>query len=449
MPETSNTDEAKSRPWQQKNGEEIGAMNKKLLDLGFAFKHSQLWKTVYEDELFAIHLPEHLILADGSEYVYCAIMGRNGEHRALSVNMGKRGFASLRAIHRNPDDDALENLLSQDCIQCSLETAEQFLPEELEFIREETKKRKMRSPYPQFSRYRPYCVPWHLTDPKDEEILTIALRVTIALAEYLTDHDKSEIGLKNIRILSTREMLGDQIMLESLLQEIDEAEKNQQIPVFTLEEGKLAVDEMIPLPEDTAPDYPRATVIDELKLKTLKKIPKQGFIESQVLRIPEPTKEEAADTAPYLPAILFSVDEDGMVRLLVMMRHAEYDPNEAINDLMKGMIAERFRPAEIHAGTDETISLLETFCKKAGISLVRDENLELLGEATDTMLDRWTSMEDEEDDFGPDEIVEMLEAMTDKELRAMPDFMVAQILNMAESGLLPARVAKKVRSILE
>ena len=80
---------------------------------------------------------------------------------------------------------------------------------------------------------------------------------------------------------------------------------------------------------------------------------------------------------------------------------------------------------------------------------MRDENLELLGEATDTMLDRWTSMEDEEDDFGPDEIVEMLEAMTDKELRAMPDFMVAQILNMAESGLLPARVAKKVRSILE
>ena len=423
-------------------------MNKELMDLGFAFKKSQLWKVVYEEELFAIHLPERLYLKDGSEYVYCSVMGRNGEHRALSVYMGKRGFASLRTIQKKLEDDDLENLLSQDCLQCSLETAEQFLPEDLEIIREETRKRKLRPPYPQFSRFTPNCIPWHITDPKDEEILTIALRVTIGLAAYLAEHNKSDIRLNGIRILSTRELLGEQTMMEPLLLEIDEFEQNQQIPVFSLANGELTVDGMIPLPEPGEPNYPKVTAIDELMLKKLKSIPKEGVLESQVLRIPEPTKDKTTDTAPYLPAVLLTVDEGGMVRLPIIMKHAEYDPNEAIADLMKGMITERIRPAEIRVRTAETISLLEMFCKKAGIKLVWDENLDLLDEAMDMMLDRFKDSE-EDDDFGPDDLVEMLESMSEKELRAMPDFMIVQIMEMAQNGLLPERIAEKVIRMLQ
>lgn len=422
-------------------------MNKELMDLGFAFKNSQLWKVVYEEELFAIHLPERLYLKDGSEYVYCSVMGRNGEHRALSVYMGKRGFASLRTIQKKLDEDDLENLLSQDCLQCSLETAEQFLPDDLKMIREETRRRKLRPPYPQFSRFKPNCIPWHITDTKDEEILIMALRVTIGLAEYLAEHNKRDIGLERVRILSTRELLGEQMMMESLLQEIDEFEQSQQIPVFSMVNGELTVEGMIALPESMEPDYPKVTKIDELKLKKVKSMPGEGSLECEILRIPEPTEDKTEDTAPYLPAILLSVDEEGMVRLPVMMRHAEYDPNEAIDSLMKGMIAERIRPVEIHVRTAETTSLLVFFCKKAGIKLVRDENLDLLDEAKNMMLERLE--ESEEDDFGPDDLVEMLESMSEKELRAMPDFMIVQIMEMAQNGLLPERITEKVKRLLK
>lgn len=423
-------------------------MDSKLLDLGFAFKKSQIWKVVYEEELFAIHLPKHLILADGSEYVYCSVMGRGGEHRALSVYMGQRGLNSLRIIQQDPNTSDMEKLLSQDCLQCSLEQAEQFLPEDLQIIKEETKKRKMRSPYPQFSRYKPYCVPWHLTDPKDIEILTIALEVTMVLSAYLQNHSKSDIHLHNMDIQSSQDVLCEQLSMEFMVQPIDEIEKNQKIPVFAVRKGQLITEEMIDLPEQTNPVLLMPTVVDELKLRTLKTIPKEGVLECQILRIPEPTKEKSEDSAPYLPAILLSVDEDGMVRLPLLMRHAEYDPDEAVNDLLRRMIEERFRPNEIRVRTDETYVLLELFCKKAGIRLTQTDQMDFLDEAMDAMLDRWTERTDEEEDsFGIEELIEMLEEIPENELRAMPDFMIAQIIEAAEEGLLPDTVADKVRRI--
>ena len=423
-------------------------MDSKLLDLGFAFKQSQIWKEVYEEELFAIHLPKHLYLKDGSKYVYCSVMGRGGEHRALSVYMGQRGFNSLRRIQQDPNTNDMEKLLSQDCLQCSLEQAEQFLPEDLQIIREETRKRKMRPPYPQFSRYKPYCVPWHLTDQNDVEILTIALEVTMALSAYLQGHQKSDINLRNVNIQSSQDVLCEQLSMDFLIQQNDESEKNQKIPVFTVRNAQLAIEEMIDLPEQTNPVLPAPTVVDELKLRTLKKIHKEGIMECQVLRIPEPTKEESEDSAPYLPAILLSVDEDGMVRLPVLMRHAEYDPDEAVNDLLRRMIEEKIRPDEIRVRTDETYALLELFCKKAGIRLTQTDQMDFLDEAMDAMLNRWTEQaDDEEDAFGIEDLIEMLEEIPESELRAMPDFMIAQIVEAAKEGLLPDAVADKVRRV--
>ena len=137
------------------------------------------------------------------------------------------------------------------------------------------------------------------------------------------------------------------------------------------------------------------------------------------------------------------------MRLPVMMRQAEYDPNEAVNDLMKGMLAEKLRPEEIHVRTEETFSLLECFCQKAGIRLIRDEDLDLLDEAKETMLDRFADAEEEEDDFRPDDLIEMLESMSEKEFLSMPGFMIDQIESMVESGMLPESLAGRMRQLLK
>ena len=242
----------------------------------------------------------------------------------------------------------------------------------------------------------------------------------------------------------------DQIMMNPIWLEMEKCEKDQRIPVFSLRKGKLSVDGTIQIPEPEEPEYPKATVIDELKLRTLKKIPKSGILESQVLRIPEPTKDESDDSAPYLPAILLTVDETGMVRLPVMMRHAAYDPNAAVNDLLRAMVTEKIRPSEIHVRTKETFSLLELFCQKAGIKLVWDEDLELLDEAMESLLDRFTDDEEDEeegDEFGLEDMIQMLETLPDREIQLMPDFLFDQVMGALEMGLLPKALADRMKRI--
>ena len=64
---------------------------KELFDLAYAFRNSKIWKTVFEEELFAVSLPDRRI---GS----CYMMGRNGEHMALAVHIGREGFSSYRKL---------------------------------------------------------------------------------------------------------------------------------------------------------------------------------------------------------------------------------------------------------------------------------------------------------------------------------------------------------------
>ena len=69
----------------------------KMYDLAFQYKGTKLWQQFYDDELFAVKL------ADG-EVGYCCVMGMIGEHNALAVYVGDKGYQSYCAI-RNADQD--------------------------------------------------------------------------------------------------------------------------------------------------------------------------------------------------------------------------------------------------------------------------------------------------------------------------------------------------------
>ena len=66
-------------------------MDRELLDLGYRFRNTKLWKTIYEDELFAVQLRNRQI-------GYCSLMGRNGEHMALGLYIGSAGFSTYREV---------------------------------------------------------------------------------------------------------------------------------------------------------------------------------------------------------------------------------------------------------------------------------------------------------------------------------------------------------------
>ena len=127
-------------------------MNKKdWYDLAYAFKKAALWKKINEEELFAIRLPAK---KTSSKHIgYCLIMGRNGEHRALAVYVGEEGFSSYRRIMTD-EHQSFADMLTQDCIQCSMERKEDLSEDELLEIREYCQESGVpfRAPFPQFTR---------------------------------------------------------------------------------------------------------------------------------------------------------------------------------------------------------------------------------------------------------------------------------------------------------
>ena len=62
---------------------------KTLFKLGYAFKQSKIWKTIYEEELFAVDL-------DGEIGSY-SLRGRNGQH----IGHGRFFHAPIHADDRS------------------------------------------------------------------------------------------------------------------------------------------------------------------------------------------------------------------------------------------------------------------------------------------------------------------------------------------------------------
>lgn len=122
---------SRKEPRKQPEGKVVGLYPEELYELAFAFRDTKLWNRLYEDELFAIPLPN-------GETGYCSVMGRAGEHFALAVYPGKQGLRSFQRIQEAEDAigwfglmDPLkmqEHMLSLRCVQCSLENKD-MLPD--------------------------------------------------------------------------------------------------------------------------------------------------------------------------------------------------------------------------------------------------------------------------------------------------------------------------------
>ena len=63
----------------------------KMYDLAFQYKAAKLWKLLYDDEVFAVKLPD-------GETGYCSVMGMIGQHLALGLYVGDEGYQSYRIL---------------------------------------------------------------------------------------------------------------------------------------------------------------------------------------------------------------------------------------------------------------------------------------------------------------------------------------------------------------
>lgn len=397
----------------------------KLFEHAFTYKKTRLWETLWDSEIFAVKLSDGRI-------GYISIMGAAGKHCALGLYIGSGGLDSFRSMAKADEFfmssfEFHEQLMQQDCLQCSFEPRDNLSVEEQEEAKKYARSRKIKlagkNAYPQFTRYRPNRYPWHLQTEEEQEMLCEALAAATALAGFLEERKPKEIGLAAIN------------------------EWEQEIPMLEFRDGAYVLTKTV-IPEERLPEPPAPKAGNEVGLAKLKKIKKAGVWECEIARVPEPVRDEEEEV-PFFPALFLAVESSSQYVLpLPSVKDYEEKPEELLDIVIGGLLKQNRCPKKIMARDQRTYSFLKDFCEKLKITLEVGEDLEALDEAEALLLDRLEMSEEEEMEelFGA---VDLLLDMADGQLQDLPEEILRQFEILLEHGVLPEGMEEKVKRVLD
>lgn len=357
--------EQKKEPRKRSKNDVVGLYPDELYELAFAFRSAKPWENMFEDEMFAIPLPN-------GETGYCSVMGADGEHFSLAVYPGEQGLQSFQHLQESADSDdwfmlpnqmkEQEELLSQLCVQCSLENKDLLQPEELSSVRDYAARHNIKfrgsNSFPKFFKFRPAFLPEYVTSEEDIRILCEALRAVLAVNEKLMsiDYDESE-----------KRQLGFSYGLAAA----------RSLPVLTREQDDFVwTTEMLP---DVLPYvYPRPVLQDEILLARLKKEKKRNTTWiCDVVMCPQHVQGENGST-PFFPYMLFTVDKKkGTVLIPTLVNDYEQNSEAVLHNLGEQMLEEGV-PRRIIVTNDKTHALLEALTASLGIKLEQTDGEAML-----------------------------------------------------------------------
>lgn len=392
-----------------------------LYALAFEYKKTKLWNILWDMDVFAVKL------SDGN-IGYISIMGAGGEHCALGLYIGAKGFQSFRIL-AEADHSKMnmlqmhEHILQQDCLQCAFEKKEELTDEEQDGVKQYARAHGIRlsgkNAYPQFVKYQPCCYPWQVQDEQEQKYLCEALSAAIALAKLLEKNSPEELGLKEIDG-GTKTV----VMLE------------MKDGACTLGEAELPMLEKVQNPEPKA--------VNDISLRKLKKVKREGVWECEIICCPHPIQKHK-EQVPYFPFMLMAVERKSSYLLPVppVPRYAE-NVEDLLDGFMSALLEHKICPLEIRVRDERTRMFFKSFCEKLTIRLRVQKKLPVLDEVEDIF----------EQEFGmgaPEQmenILDMLEdilEMDDDTLDSMPNEVVEQIRIMVEQGMLPEELEQRLR----
>ena len=401
-------------------------MNKnrdKLYELAFRYRKTRLWQKVYEDMPFGVQLED-------GEIAYCVVMGRMGQHIAIAAYVGDSGYQSYRFLYDHNSDDLNEIELGmmiscQNCLQCSFENKDMLEDDELYEVKNYTAEHNMtlrgKNAFPRFVKYMPGRYPWFYDAEQDIQRMTTVLSAALAVAQML--EEKKEIGFTYI----------------------DEDPDN--IPLLTQKKGRWEVN-TVALPNKEMA-LPHPLYENELQAARIRKARKKGELVCGSMRLPEPVLDDFDDCAPYYPFVLASVDPvSGLVITPIITM--ELEPEEIITKFADTIATGlSFVPKIIYARDDLCATLLEDFCRETDIQLSRDGDFEELEEAMENMI---ASADDESDDEDVgrqvEELMMLVDALPDADLRSMPEELVELFRHLADEDILQDHLVHRLQKAL-
>lgn len=447
QPKSAPAPAASRTPAREKPGKEsrkqpastaAGLYPDELYELAFAFRSAKPWDRLYEDELFAIPLPN-------GETGYCSVMGKAGEHFALTVYLGEQGLRSFQYMQGDAGDikrfgmlnplKIQERMFSQLCIQCSLENKDMLQPEELSSARGYAARCNVRfrgsNSFPQFMIYRPAVYPALVTSEEDIRILCEALRAVLAVDEKLHSAEQADVE---------KETLGFS----------GGPAAARSFPVLTRgQDGYVWSTGMLP---DIVPQtYPRPVLRDELLLARLKKAKKRNTTwVCDVVMCPQPVQEEG-DGGPVFPYILLAADKETETALTSAVVHSYEREAETLLHKLGEEMLEFCVPRRMVVTDDRTHAFLESFTEALGIKLVKNEFDEMLEDLEAEFAE--FSMGDEADKLDEEDAMEMVSVLLmnldEAALLQLPQPLWENLRTAIEEEDLSAEVKDRFRSLDE
>lgn len=399
-----------------------------MYDVAFRYKKAGIWKKLWDNEIFAIKLT-------CGEIGYISIMGKNGTYCALGLYIGENAFQSYRAMahaggyNESPFRDH-EMLLQQNCLQMALENKEYLMPEEVEEVREYAKRNAIRlsgkNAFPQFVKYEPNCHPWKVKTEEEQRALYEAMEAAVLMADMLRTAAPKEIGIVEI------------------------APDTKEVPLFEVKGDQLIREGTAPLPLEKEDIYECVPATNEIAMTYVKKLPRKGIWEVELIRSLEPVQDHPEET-PYYPLVLLAVDSKSYFVIPISMgMHAEKNPQEMLNDFADGWRNQKLYPREIRCRDARTFALLKDFCEKTNVKIsIYHGEMAALDDVEYNLFDQMSG-EDEGKIFDEmAQVVEVLLQMSPSELKMMPEPLMEQLKTVLAHGILPDDIAAELKKKLD
>ena len=165
-------------------------------------------------------------------------------------------------------------------------------------------------------------------------------------------------------------------------------------------------------------------------------------------RIPNAVQRETQEEeAPYFPLALICVDVT--TELVQQPIVTDGDNAEEMMNLFAELLMEASTvPKKISCGDNRCFAVLKDLCAKTGIQLIRTDSLVALPQVMEDFLGNLGIGEEGEPNFEQLEaLFDSLMQMRDGELLQMPEEMVVMLMNLAEAGIVPDSLAKRIRKL--
>ncbi len=393
----------------------------KLYKLAFQYKNTKLWKKLYDDEIFAVKLPD-------GKTGYISIMGMAGDYNAIGLYVGSEGFNSYRIvadIYMSGFESQLlyqECLLRQECLQCTFQNKSELSMEEADEVKDYAIRNNItlrgRNSYPQFVKYRAGYCPWVIQTGQDEDYMEAALKASVALAGMLDGKSPQDIGIGRVNKGS-----GTVILLEPA--------------------GNGYKTSSTELPEALPEKYIVPGLFNDINVAKLKNTEKRGIWECELVQYPEPVRN-SPEEVPHFPMMFLAAEADtGFILPISPVEYFSESCDKMMDMVVEAFLMQDICPKTIHVRDERSYYFLEGLCKKIKTKLILQPELPSLDDAEEDLLEYIGSSE-EENLYDIMSVFNTLLEGEDKNLRNLPDAVVKQFEILAQSGILPEEFAEKL-----